>query len=30
VLPGPRGLETVDDPPLAALHHAFAAVGVGG
>lgn len=30
VLPGACGLETVDDPPLAALHHAFAAVGVGG
>lgn len=30
VLPGPRGLETVDDPPLAALHHAFAVVGVEG
>jgi 3-dehydroquinate synthase len=29
VLPGARGLETVDDPPLAALHRAFAAVGVG-
>lgn len=30
VLPGARGLEIVDDPPLAALHHAFDAVGVGG
>ncbi|HEY7136491.1 MAG TPA: 3-dehydroquinate synthase [Acidimicrobiia bacterium] len=30
VLPGPRGLETVDDPPEGALQHAFRAVGVGG
>jgi 3-dehydroquinate synthase len=30
VLPGSRGLEMVDDPPAAALHRAFTAVGVGG
>ena len=30
VLPGPRGIELVDDPPDAALAHAFRAVGVGG
>jgi 5-deoxy-5-amino-3-dehydroquinate synthase len=30
VLPGPRGLERVDDPPAPALEHAFRAVGVEG
>ncbi len=30
VLPGPDGVTLVDDPPPAALAHAFAAVGVGG
>ena len=30
ILPGPGGLERVDDPPGAALDVAFAAVGVGG
>jgi 5-deoxy-5-amino-3-dehydroquinate synthase len=30
VVPGPRGLETVDDPPVSALRHAFLSVGVGG
>jgi 3-dehydroquinate synthase len=30
VLPGPHGLELVDDPPAAALTAAFRAVGVGG
>jgi 3-dehydroquinate synthase len=30
VLPGPRGLELVDDPPLPIIERALAAVGVGG
>jgi 3-dehydroquinate synthase len=30
VLPGPNGLERVDDPPATALEHAFEAVGVEG
>jgi hypothetical protein len=30
VLPGAHGLETVDDPPVDALHRAFEAVGVRG
>jgi 3-dehydroquinate synthase len=30
VLPGPNGIELVDDPPQGALQHAFRAVGVGG
>jgi hypothetical protein len=29
VLPGPDGLERVEDPPERALDHAFRAVGVG-
>jgi hypothetical protein len=29
VLPGPDGLERVEDPPARALDHAFRAVGVG-
>ena len=30
VLPGPDGVTLADDPPEAALAHAFTAVGVGG
>ena len=29
VLPGPNGIERVDDPPAAALEYAFASVGIG-